>query len=64
MTREESARVRRDFYDTLAVELNSHLSNESDFIYVDGDPTTEVVRLREQILKGVVRTLRFRGGGR
>jgi hypothetical protein len=61
MTREEAARVRREFNDTLAVELESHLNNGSEFIFNDGDPSEEVVKLRVQILKGVVRTLQFRG---
>jgi len=61
MTREEAKKERADFNDAIAAELESHFSNGSHFIYVDGDPTDEVVKLREQILKGVVRLLRLRG---
>lgn len=61
MNREEAQKERRDFNDALATELESHIANGSEFIYFDGDPSDEVVKLREQILKGVVRLLRSRG---
>lgn len=67
MTREQSKRIREEFNRAMATELEAHLNNGSAFIFEDelGQPEVDdVVKLRVQILKGVVRTLRFRGGRR
>lgn len=64
MTREQAKRIREDFNRAIATELEAHLDNGSAFIFKDelGQPEVDdVVKLRAQILKGVVRQLRSRG---
>jgi hypothetical protein len=56
MTRTQRAKVRADFYESLAVELDCHIANGSGFIFDDGagDAAKAVVDLRLSILKSVV----------
>ncbi len=66
MTREERSEQTKDFYRALATEIDSHLANGSEFIFLDGleDASAEVVRLRVKILKQEVARLRKLGGSR
>jgi hypothetical protein len=63
MTRVERTKWTREFYDTLAVELDSHLANGSEFIHLNGDEDApaEVVDLRFKILAQEVRRLYSKG---
>lgn len=63
MTRASRSRYTRDFYDTLATELESHLGNGSEFIFLEGqdDAPKEIVDLRIKILKQEIRRLRKKG---
>ncbi len=63
MTRADRTKWTRDFYDALAMELDSHLANGSEFIHLDGseDAPEEVVKLRFSILKREVKRLRGKG---
>lgn len=64
MTRGQKSRERRRFLLALATEVESHLANESEFIFYDSDngeePSAEVVELRVSTLKQVARELRRR----
>lgn len=64
MTREEKTKWAREFYFTLAVELESHLANGSEFIYSHGWKDESVVDLREFILKKEVARLRRLGSAK
>lgn len=63
MTRAERTKWTRDFYHCLAVELNSHLANGSEFIYLDGseDVREDIVALRIKILTQEVKRLAKKG---
>lgn len=64
MTRDQKSRERRSFLLTLATELESHLENGSDFIYLDNagedDAPEDVVGVRVVTLKRLVASLRRR----
>lgn len=60
MNRLERARVRADFLETLAVEVEANLDNRSEFVFGSngGDAPPEVVKIRTLALRGAVRVIR------
>lgn len=64
MTRQERSKVIKQMWRTIAVELDSHFENGSDFIFFEpngSESPDHIVRIRSKVLRSAIAHAKKRG---